>query len=348
MKTRINGLCQCILVVLLLIVATSACLARSMPVRRVPLNDEIGLLDDQMAAEIKQISQLLYRDFKSEMAILIMHSTDGANHNDYAQRVFNDWKLGQAGSDSGILIMFAIDDEGIEIIPGVRYQDKFNVEFCTNLLTTHVDPEIKAGRTAQGVLAATREVAAAIRQSEETGTGLSYDQTESTKSSESTANKSSASPDSTNSNNTDSKKVSKIPKIKLFAYIFMATWMTGGFYYCLRAFKHGHLLMEPAVFLLLVVLCGIIMLFFIYKIFDFTSSALDQFFLVTGSLALVSFIWCAGHICPKCSKYMIVHTKTLHSPTYNAPGLGEETRHCDNCGYHLVTTHQIARRTRRR
>lgn len=71
-----------------------------MPERRVPLNDEISLLDEQTAKEVKRISQLLYRDFKSEMAILIIRSTDGTNASDYALRVFNHWALGQRGVDN--------------------------------------------------------------------------------------------------------------------------------------------------------------------------------------------------------------------------------------------------------
>ena len=49
MRQRTNALLYSVLVFMILTLVGSSCLARSMPVRRVPLNDEMGLLDDQMA-----------------------------------------------------------------------------------------------------------------------------------------------------------------------------------------------------------------------------------------------------------------------------------------------------------
>jgi len=152
-----------LLVFLLGLSGASAVFSRSMPVRRVPLNDEIGLLDAQTVQEVKRFSQLLYRDHRSELAVLIISSTNGQNAGQYAERVFNHWGLGQAGVNNGMLIMFAINDRRVEIKPGIRYRDRFSESFCTSLLNRYVVPEMKAGRAKNGVLAAVREVAAEMR-----------------------------------------------------------------------------------------------------------------------------------------------------------------------------------------
>ena len=371
MQARTSRLFYCSLLLLLLSLLGDICYARSMPVRRVPLNDEIGLLDDGMAGEVKRLSQLLYRDFKSEMAVLIIRSTDGVNANDYALRVFNHWTLGQAGIDNGMLIMFAIDDRRVEIMPGTRYKSRFTSSFCNSLLTRHVVPEMKAGRPAQGVLMAAREVAAEIRRIEENGSSSSSAPGEASSgvsksgSSQSSKNYSSSSSTGSSGNSRSSTGSSatsgsgsysgsnysspfKSPMLRIVLYVLMALWVAGGIFYFVRAFNHGHLLMSPWLFIILMLLSGFIIAFVASKSFDLVENTLDQVFSGAGGASLIGFLFCFSHICPRCNKYMNVHTRTLHHATYYSSGMGEKTEHCDNCGYHRVSTYTISRKTRSR
>lgn len=167
MTTKINRFfCSIIILVLLAFVAGKS-FARDIPVRLIPLNDEVGLLDNQIVSDVSDICQQAYKDFKSEIAVLIIRSTDGINANDYALRVFNKWGLGQAGINNGMLILFAIEDRRVEIMPGSRYKSVFNSAFCNSLLTRNVIPEMRAGKLAQGVLVAVREIANEIKIIEE-------------------------------------------------------------------------------------------------------------------------------------------------------------------------------------
>ena len=136
-KTDRSGAIRSFYVLMLLafllgLTGASAVFSRSMPVRRVPLNDEIGLLDTQTTQEVKRFSQLLYRDHRSELAVLIISSTNGQNAGQYAEQVFNHWGLGQAGVNNGMLILFAMNDRRVEIKPGIRYRNRFSESFCTN------------------------------------------------------------------------------------------------------------------------------------------------------------------------------------------------------------------------
>lgn len=369
MQQRTNPLLYSLIVFMLLTFSGSSCLARSMPVRRVPLNDEMGLLDDQMAKEVKRMSQLLYRDFKSELAVLIIRSTDGVNHNDYALRVFNHWTLGQAGVDNGMLIMFAIDDRRVEIMPGTRYKNKFTSSFCNNLLTTYVVPEMRAGRPAQGVFMAAREVSAEIRRFEEAGGSSSSSSTaealpgqNQSSSSQGSRNyrSSSASPGSTGSSSGSASNARsysysgpsnyhnplKSTVVKTSLYGLMVLWIAGGIFYYYVTFSSGRLLINPWLFIIFMLLTGGIIAFVASKAFDLVDNPLDQVATGTGGVSLISFLWLFSHICPRCNKYMNVHTRTLHYATYYSSGLGEKTEHCDHCGYHQVSTYTIPRKTR--
>lgn len=354
-----------LLAFLLGLTGASAVFSRSMPVRRVPLNDEIGLLDDQTAQEVKRFSQLLYRDHRSELAVLIISSTNGQNAGQYAEQVFNHWGLGQAGVNNGMLILFAMNDRRVEIKPGIRYRNRFSESFCTNLLNRYVVPEMKAGRAKDGVLAAVREVAAEMRSFETSGQssgnfGSPSGQTRpgeqssagSGNYSQSGSQNAAAKPVQTTSPvQRPPRKGLGLPPVKadsvrLIIFGIIALVICGGMYYFYQAYWFGRLLM-PVWLFVIVVLAGVASAVgLVSTLPDFLQGGLDVPFSGAGGIAFLSFLWCASHVCPRCNMYMSVWTRTLRSPTYYSSGLGEKTVHCESCGYHNVSTYTISRRTR--
>jgi hypothetical protein len=128
------------------------------PIQR-PVRDEVRLLDMTAAAQVRQICNDLERRTDAELVVLIIRSTRGENHHEFALKTFNSWGVGSGGRHDGVLILFAIDDRRVEIVPGIRYKKLFTQQASTDLLTTHVVPLMKAGKAADGVISAAREVA---------------------------------------------------------------------------------------------------------------------------------------------------------------------------------------------
>lgn len=127
------------------------------------MRDDARVLDSSSAAAVRQICNALERDTGAELVILTMRTTSGENHHDFALRVFNQWGVGRTGVDNGMLIFFALDDRRVEIIPGIRYKNRFDQSTCTDLLTTYVVPQMKRGKPGEGVIAAARQVADRVR-----------------------------------------------------------------------------------------------------------------------------------------------------------------------------------------
>ena len=355
-----------LLAILLGLTDASAVFALSMPVRRVPLNDETGLLDTQTAREVKRFSQLLYRDHRSELAVLIINSTNGKNAGQYAEQVFNHWGLGQAGVNNGMLILFAMNDRRVEIKPGIRYRNHFSESFCTNLLNRYVVPEMKAGRAKEGVLAAVREVSAEIRSFETSGQSAANAGSPSgqTRPGEKPSNVSGNYSTSGNQKAAATKPVQttgptqrpprkglglpplKADMVRLIIFGIIALITCGGIYYFYQAYWFGRLIIPVWLFVIVVLAGGASAVGLASTLPDFFQGGLDGPFSGAGGIGFLSFLWCASHVCPRCNKYMSVWKRTLRSPTYYSTGLGEKTVHCDNCGYHNVSTYTISRRTR--
>lgn len=371
-------------VFMLLLIAVSATplLARALPIRRVPLNDEIALLSSSDAQAVKRVSQELYRDFKCEMGVLIIRTTRGENAGDFAERVFNHWGLGQAGVDNGMLILFAIDDRRVEIKPGIRYRSHFNESFCTSLLTRFVVPEMRANRPGSGVMAAAREVAAEIRRCEEAlgnaGSGNysqrpaeapaqnSADHNSSTNNTSQRVNSSQQSTAAQNASKTAPVKSAPLtgnaysrglksliagtagakPMLRLAFFAMIALTIGFGIFYFINAFNHGSLLMPCWMFVLLMLLLAAVTIGLGTLSADPLMNNLDATASGTGGVSLLVLLGLAGHICPRCNKYMSVNNRTLHYATYTSTGLGERTEHCSNCNHHRVSTYTISRKTR--
>lgn len=371
MKSDRNGSIRSFYVLILLafllgLTGASAVFSGSMPVRRVPLNDEIGLLDAQTAQEVKRFSQLLYRDHRSELAVLIISSTNGQNAGQYAEQVFNHWGLGQAGVNNGMLILFAMNDRRVEIKPGIRYRNRFSESFCTNLLNRYVVPEMKAGRAKDGVLAAVREVAAEIRSFETSGqsSGNAGSPSGQTRPGEQSSTGSGNYSQSGSQNAAPAKPLKttaptqrparkglglpplKGDSVRLIIFAIIALVVSGGIYYFYQAYWFGRLLMPVWLFVILILVGGASAIGLVSTLPDFFQGGLDVPFSGAGGIAFLSFLWCASHVCPRCNMYMSVWTRTLRSPTYYSTGLGEKTVHCESCGYHNVSTYTISRRTR--
>lgn len=102
------------------------------------VNDFVGLLDKREANALER-KLVAYNDSTStQMAVVIENTLEGDDIVNYCQRLSEDWGIGQAGKDNGILIYVALQDRKLRIHTG------YGVEGFL--------PDIMANRIIEGVL----------------------------------------------------------------------------------------------------------------------------------------------------------------------------------------------------
>ena len=62
-----------------------------------PVVDQAGLLKESEKAVLDEMIRKLYASGRAQMAILIVPSLQGEDINDFAVKVFEQWKLGEKG-----------------------------------------------------------------------------------------------------------------------------------------------------------------------------------------------------------------------------------------------------------
>lgn len=107
-----------IIALVLLLFAFSAHAEVSIPPPKSPVTDLTGTLTPQQISELEATLLNFEKASGSQIAVLIIPTTKPEEAEQYAVRVFEQWKLGRKGIDDGILLLIAKDDRKLKIEVG--------------------------------------------------------------------------------------------------------------------------------------------------------------------------------------------------------------------------------------
>src|SRR5258708_31782998 len=82
------------------------------------VNDFAHVLDQNSIAQIDEICRQIDEKAHAQIAVVTVHSLDGADIESYAVDLFHQWGIGSKSKDSGVLILYAIDDHRARIEVG--------------------------------------------------------------------------------------------------------------------------------------------------------------------------------------------------------------------------------------
>src|ERR1051326_4070622 len=99
---------------LLWLILASAHMAAIEPVKNLHptgyLNDFVGVVDPASAQEITALAQQVDQKAKVQIAVVTVHSLDGADIESYASDLFKQWGIGGKNTNRGVLVLLAVDD----------------------------------------------------------------------------------------------------------------------------------------------------------------------------------------------------------------------------------------------
>lgn len=118
----------------------------------------IGRVVDQTntltPAQISQLSTKL-QQFEtqkgSQIAVLIVNSTDPETIEQYGLRVAEKWQLGRKKIDDGALLLIAMKDRTMRIEVGYGLEGVLNDAICKRIISEIITPYFKAGEYSEGI-----------------------------------------------------------------------------------------------------------------------------------------------------------------------------------------------------
>ena len=131
---------------------------RSLPTLNHPVIDQAKILS---AAEIQQLDQkilTLYQQGKAQIGVIIVPTTGQEAIFDFALRTGEQWQLGSAKRDNGLLIAIAVNDRKIQILTGYGLEGVLPDLVLSRIIRNQITPQFKQGLYAQGIAAGLDEI----------------------------------------------------------------------------------------------------------------------------------------------------------------------------------------------
>ncbi|MBN2626094.1 MAG: TPM domain-containing protein [Spirochaetales bacterium] len=148
---------------LLTALAASSLWALKVPSLDGPVVDQAGILSSREERDLEEILMAFQNRTSAQMAVLTVSSLKGESLEGYSIKVAEEWKLGQADRDNGILLLVALDERKVRIETGYGVEGSLTDLKCGFIIREEILPSFKSGDyyggIKKGVLAATGIVA---------------------------------------------------------------------------------------------------------------------------------------------------------------------------------------------
>lgn len=127
-----------------------------------PVHDEANLLQPAFVSQLEQQLKLYEDSTSNQIAILIIPSLQDVPLEDYTHRVAEEWKLGQAEKDNGVLLFIAKNDRKVRIEVGEGLEGVLPDAVSNQIIRNELAPHFRQDNYEQGVQAAVNAIIQAI------------------------------------------------------------------------------------------------------------------------------------------------------------------------------------------
>ncbi|MEZ2635702.1 YgcG family protein [Morganella morganii] len=149
---RFSGWLQGIISLFLLLFAVTAVAQTEIfPRMQGAVTDTAGLLTAGERSSIEQKLNSLRERTGAQIAVLTVKTTGSRDIESYAEKVFNQWRLGRISIDDGILLLVAADDRAMRIEVGYGLEGAVSDATANRILNDYFIPNFKMGNYAGGI-----------------------------------------------------------------------------------------------------------------------------------------------------------------------------------------------------
>ncbi len=174
-----------LLIVLSLMTAISIA-DEAIPSLRSHVSDLTATLSNQEVAYLEQKLAAFEKAKGSQVAVLIVPTTQPETTEQYSMRVVEAWKLGRKNIDDGVLLLIAKNDRSLRIEVGYGLEGALPDAMAKRIIAEIITPRFKQGHFAEGIDAGIEAILGVIkgeplpvprtaRNSGSAGTSISFD-----------------------------------------------------------------------------------------------------------------------------------------------------------------------------
>jgi len=125
------------------------------------VTDLAGVLTAEQKQALENKLVAIDDNSSNQIAVVIIPSLDGYPKEEYANKLFRDWGIGNKKTNNGILLLIAINDRQIRIEVGYGLEGAIPDITALNIIDNDIKPAFKAGNYYEGIDKATDNIAKA-------------------------------------------------------------------------------------------------------------------------------------------------------------------------------------------
>jgi uncharacterized protein len=160
LENRMKTACSLVAALCLWLLASAASAQQLQPVP--PLTSRVTDLTLTLGTQGKAALEAKLADIEarrgSQIAVLLVNSTNGEPIEDFANRVGTTWKIGRKGVGDGVLIVLAIQDRRVRIDVARTLEGAIPDVTAKRIITETMAPAFKAGDYAGGLIRAVERI----------------------------------------------------------------------------------------------------------------------------------------------------------------------------------------------
>lgn len=126
------------------------------------VNDFASVFNPAQRQSLENLLTELDEKTRAQIAVVTVRSLDGGEIQDFANRLFEGWGIGERGSDRGMLFLTAIEERRIWVEVGYGLEGQFPDARVGRLLDQEVTPHFRQGDYAAGLTAGAARAAGEI------------------------------------------------------------------------------------------------------------------------------------------------------------------------------------------
>jgi len=143
--------CLALLVLLLTAAFNVAALAQTFPELTGRVVDQAGILRPEDKLAIEQKLKAYEEKTSDQVVVATVRSLEGHSVEDYANRLFRDWKLGTKEKNNGVLLLVAPAEKKVRIEVGYGLEGALTDVLGGIIIRTAIAPKFKTGDFSGGI-----------------------------------------------------------------------------------------------------------------------------------------------------------------------------------------------------
>ena len=158
MEKRVRRLLAALTVLFLWGIAWSLHAEVPVPSLKARVTDLTGTLTPEQRAALEERLAAFEARKGSQIAVLIVPTTQPETIEQYAIRVAEQWKLGRKGIDDGVLLLVALKDRAVRIEVGYGLEGVLPDAIANRIIEEYIIPRFKQGDIAGGIMAGVERI----------------------------------------------------------------------------------------------------------------------------------------------------------------------------------------------